>query len=282
MLCVQYFALISTGITTNNLRTVDARTDMIASKQLSLFSHYFLCYANYMEDFRQTVLRCAIRELHDDGREEISTYLRIPLFLAWLSSWGPMNPNSHVGIFWDYENLPLISNDKVEEFEDAMKMVLEKNKISKSEEDLLIMAYGHILETEKLRSNITNHIKYQKTMRGKNSADAQIKKGMLAWVLATKWDMTKAKLVFKSNSEKKPWLILISADYGNKRVLHYSKGKKINIMIICEKLPQKLKTLPDLHVNWKELNQNKEYVGVRKHKAQEKGYMQTFINKLLK
>jgi hypothetical protein len=56
-------------------------------------------------------------------------------------------------------------------------------------------------------------------MRGKNFADAQIKEAMLGWGLAKKWEMTSAKLLlYKEKTEKKPWMVLISTDYGNKRV----------------------------------------------------------------
>lgn len=45
--------------------------------------------------------------------------------------------------------------------------------------------------------------------------------------------MTSAKLLlYKEKTEKKSWMVLISADYGNKRVLEYLREKGSNIMIV--------------------------------------------------
>ncbi|KEH30489.1 hypothetical protein MtrunA17_Chr4g0037151 [Medicago truncatula] len=168
----------------DDLIPVNAVNDQIAAP-MSIFGSYKRWYSKYLEDFRQTVLRCAVTEIHNDGKTEISTYLKVPLFLAWLSSWGPMNPDSHVGIVWDYENIPLPKNFDVDEFEYAMIMVLKKNELAKSEDGLpKILTFGHFVETKKLRANITSNIKYQRTMRGRNFGDAQIKKAMLACGMA--------------------------------------------------------------------------------------------------
>jgi len=43
--------------------------------------------------------------------------------------------------------------------------------------------------------------------------------------LAKNWEMTKAKLFFKEKSKKRPWLVLLSADFGSRRVLEYSREK---------------------------------------------------------
>ena len=88
---------ISTESSMDDVIPVNAKTEQIESKHMSIFGHYKRWYGKYIESFRQTILRVAVKEIHDAGKSEISISLKIPMFLAWLNSWGPMNLNSHVG-----------------------------------------------------------------------------------------------------------------------------------------------------------------------------------------
>lgn len=196
-----------------------------------------------MEEILQTMLCCAVRQI-DGGKKEISIFLKVPLYLAWLtSSWGPVNSDSQVGVFYDCENMQLPNNTKlqvtVQEFEEAITSVLYMNKITKkeSEQQPKILAYGHLDETRKLRENITKNIIFQRTLQGKNDADFQIKKGVFAWALTKKWKRTWSNFKLFNRDKSEQWVVLISGDHGNKMTMQYMKKIGFRFMLICETLP---------------------------------------------
>lgn len=268
-------------MSTENYQGVDEANALVPYQPETLYNNCQIWFENYVEEVTHTLLRCAVRQ-YDDYCQKISFFLKVPLYLAWLGSWGPMKPDSYVGIFHDYENLPLPANKNiqvteeesedaehstmqppvnkniqvtVEEYEEAVHSMLRINKITenKSLPCPKILVYGHWDETRKVRENITENIIYKRTERGKDVTDVQIKKGILAWALAKKWERSCSFFqLFKKNKSEQQWVVLISGDNGYHRTLSYVRQLGHKFLLVCETPPENMKH-PDLLLNWKKM-----------------------------
>lgn len=237
----------------------EARKDLSFFYRLSLNSRDIYC--EYMEYFAGILLRSGMVMITAIKRKQFPRVNQFLLYVSLLKGNSKYNIYTippHVAIVWDWENLALSKEFDLYDFGRRLRLALEANLVITDEEELpLVLLFSN---RKRLTHELRDGFRYIETPEGKDETDIEIIKHILLWHYKFTWNKQKQDLwdFFKPwriffNIEKiqrKTFLVLLSEDKINSKVLRHMREVGHKNFVICPKKADLLIKESNRHLPW--------------------------------